>query len=450
MLSRFTAYLRLWVSPARRSLLWITSGVVLSTAASFIAAILTARGMSPEDRGAYLQILAMLAITAMLAQLGLGLPIISLANGSVDVSNALVARSRLFVWPSVLVAALACTYWSVKQVSENTETVWALGLVVFVTTPVMVVGSRMLIRTRVREDYAVLGIGSATPTVLPAVIMAGLYVTATMNPLSALVAFLIGQIAVMALVYGRERFFPQRLDGEGNRGRDSVLAGRKELLRLGMLDLLAFGPSSVTGRLQIIVIGVALSAAAASEYSVAASLSSPLALLSTTLYSYFGSRYASATRADRPRLLRKGLQSTLVAGAGISLVAILAAIALVPILYGDEYASAVAPGAVMAIAGIAGIAGLVASLALRLERRYTVVLVTSYVPLVGMLTLGWLAARHYGLMGFSLVLSAIALVESVVLCLIALRVAGNRQLKPGDGESDIAELTEKDLGTGAV
>ena len=449
MLSRFAAYLRLWVSPARRSLLWITSGVVLSTAASFVVAILTARGMDATDRGAYLQIVAMLAIAAMLAQLGLGLPIISLANGSVDVAKALIARSRAFVWPCVIVAAVASAYWSAQQVPETGAQRWATGFVVLLTVPVMVLGSRMLIRIRVREDYAVLGIGSFTPTVLPALIMAALYLSGTMTPLTSLVSFLIGQLGVIGLVYGRERLVPQHLDNEDQRGQESLLAGRNQLLRLGLLDLLAFGPSSVAGRLQIIVIGATLSAAAASEFAVAASLSSPLALLSTTLYSYFGSRYASATREERPRLLRKGMQASLVAAVGISLVAILAAIPLVPLLYGEQYASAVAPGVVLAVSGIAGIVGLVASLALRLERRYTVVLLTSYVPLVALLTVGWAAAKTYGLMGFSLVLCAIAVVESVTLFIIAVRVARrpNVELDRSSQESEAVDVPSEDSGT---
>ena len=451
MLSRLAAYARLWVSPARRSLVWITAGVIVSTAASFLVAILTARGMSPSDRGAFLQIQAMLAIAALLSQGGMGLPIISLANGSVTVSDALVRRTRGLVWTVTAIASLACSYWSVQQLPGTTASTAALGLVVLATTPLMVLGNRMLIRTRVQEDYPVLGIASALPTGIPAVINSVLYATGDLTPLTALAAFLIGVLAIVALVWSRERFHPPCTADTATRGEEAHLSDRQEVLRLGLLDLLAFGPSSVTGRLEIIVIGATLSAAAASEFAVAASLSSPMGLLSTTLYSYFGSRYASAARAQRPRLLRMGLQYTLIAATGISVVAIAAAIPLVPILYGEQYASAVAPGAVLAMAGIASTVGLVASLALRLERRYTVVLVTSYLPLVAVLTVGWVAAKQYGLMGFALVLGGISVLEAAAAVVIAIRES--RKPKADSDASSappgIAEMAKDDSGAGS-
>ena len=307
--------------------------------ANGLALVLTARGLEAGGRGQYAALLAWAGFVGSTVNLSLGPALAHSAATGADRRWLL----RRFVVDLLVLSAVGCLGMAVlllgplERLGAGGPAFW---LVVSLIPSGIVCDWATYLLQGMGETSAYgftrLGPSSVNLVLLGAVAAAG-RVTLSSAVACYWLANVLTAAAVMAWLFRRR--------SSGGGGRPT----RAELWRFGAKAHLGTLASLLNGRLDLLVVSLALPVAATGRYSVAVSLTIPVAVVGTSIGAARFAELAKAAPADLhillPRLWRQMASLTLVAAAG---AAAAGALLVVPV-FGPGYAGARGPAAILAL-----------------------------------------------------------------------------------------------------
>lgn len=365
------------------------AGNMLSLALGLVTGVLTARLLSPNDRGVLVGVLVWNSTIAYLALGGLNDALTYRARGSVAVSLSLrrAFRRVLFVYGSVGVAASAFIAVVIARESGPAATTVALACSAMI--PLHAYTQLRLVPLWISGRFALLNILRPVPATVYAV---GLFALASLGLLSvtsALVCLSAGSV-VAAIIYSR-------LDQRATIPVTDQKTEVRSLRKYGMGVVLAGIPYLANQRLDQLLLGLLAAPSKLGVYAVAVSVASVLQIIGTTFEQILFPRFSA--RRDRSGIV---LAPTLAVVCGITAavgaVAAILAEPLIVAVYGPAYAGAVTSVYILVVGVVAQSASAVLSAEAKalgrlrhLTRAHvagvvvTVVMLPAMVPVLGIL-----------------------------------------------------------------
>lgn len=375
----------------------ISVAVVVSTAASLVGSVVTARGMSPYDRGVYLQVMAALATVWGYSTIGVETPIIGVARGSMDSARASLRNTRLATAIALAVASLIAVAATAAIQGDTWNPITGLLSVAIVISAT--ISLRQTTILRVDERYRVLAVAIVIPTTLPPIFMVGILTFSAITVTSALLCYVVGSLTLNCYLWVSGRKVSRHVPSSAR--SHEAEEGWAFLIRCGAKDLVSTTPVGLLAPLQLLLVGSLISPSAASLFAVAKTVTSPLALISMITSNLFLPKFAGRVSAARGRLLRLSLVTSMGAAALLTVFTIGVGYFAIPALWGQEYAAAVPLAAVLGIGGVFGIGTGICTTAFRASLAYRETIVFSYAILAANIVVGVLVLPRWGLMTFA-------------------------------------------------
>lgn len=339
---------------ARRQARWVRDSMelraglasALSAAATFLAGLVVARALPPDERGTLAVIQVTMILLAAPAALGMGpavvyfLPQRPHERHSIIATGLTVAGSASVVVTALGIAGL--TFLSRPGVAS----IQLLGVVPFAVSGVMVEIWRARGDTRSWNRGRVAGPISW--------LAAATVVTATGS--ASVQSLVIAQVTVYTFVW----ICVTALQREA---LSSVLE-RRVVSRTMAAEMTIYGAPTAgahllghaSRRLDLLLIAAVVPSALVGQYAVAATWSSSLLVIGLTLGQPSTARIAALPREESMRAARRVVISVVPPIMAMTALAIASAPAAIPFLFGDDYRKAVGPAMVLCVGtGLAAI-----------------------------------------------------------------------------------------------
>ena len=330
-------------------MLWIVGGTLLAAGATFLVSILTARGMPAEERGLYLAVFAVSQLIGLAASLGITNPILSFSMGSSSRATcylrqqvpSLVVGSTLGAFVSFTVAYLLS-----RDLSEPSRV--GVSVLCACLTLLNVAGLSLQIPRKALQDYQMIGTCLVISGVVPLLGFTVLSVGAMLAVFTSLFVLVLGSAVLVGYVIVRNR------RGPGSEPTDPghPLAGKGEVLKLGLKGLIAVGPSVVLVTADVLLVGWTIGLVGVSIWAVAKTVSSPVLLIEAMASNYMPPRLGAAGRAQAARIVWASAAVFGFAALAVGLLCVvLAQIFLVPV-FGEQYGEAIPVSTVLVAAAV--------------------------------------------------------------------------------------------------
>lgn len=391
--------------------LWIIGGTLVAAASAFLSSILTARGMPVDERGRYVQVIAVSQLCGLISSLGLTYPILSLSRGSAASATDYLRQQASTLMGSAALGALVSFSWGYALghglPAEDRMAIAALCAVLAILNVSLV---SLQIPGKARQDFQMIGTSTVITGAVALIGIVLLSFTSMLTAITSLLALVVASLIAFLYVIVRSKHPDVALPGDNEQR-----IGKRRLLGLGVRNLVVVAPSVVLVTADVLIVGWTVGFAGASVWAVAKTVSSPVLLIDGIAQNYIPSRLAALGGKQAASLVRLGTRVIGVGGLAVGMVCVvLAGLLLVPV-FGEQYAEARFPAALLTATAICTGLRVTPATELNLRFDYRFLYFVNYGIGLFALALGMLAAVKFGLIGLATAFLFVRAAEAILL-----------------------------------
>lgn len=367
------------------------------TAIGTFTSVLTARFMTPSERGTFIAIWVVLLGVAWLSLGGLDQVIVVLSEGSVGRAHQLLESSRKYSLALGLALVIVCfsiTFMITHELSTlDRLTASVVAGIAVITT---ILSQRSLIYLRVAEDYRYWNIARLLPSIIFALLLSLFVILNHLNVKTALFAMVTGNIflVVFSRILVRREQFQARI--EDSKVDEDFNIGIKAI---GLKTLFMGLPSFAQGRIDQLFVVAILGSSSISLYASATSLATSTALIGIIGQAYLLGHLSAVHASQRPHILRVWIVRVILITCLILPILFVSGLKLLGVLFGSFYSDAYVPMMILATAGAIVSLTQVFSTYLQVEHQIARISISNYVGLFCLVALIYPCTTIYGLIG---------------------------------------------------
>jgi len=425
----------------RTGAVWVVLSRSLGIVVTMVANMALARWLSPEAFGSFLLISSVLAMGTVLAMLGLNTAVVRFVSGSLGRGD--VGRARQALWQVLAVAAVATT--SVAGISATVLTYYGAkflgvadvpGIVPLAVTSLVLLAVLQLLAEACRSLHelrlASLFSGGQTGGLLSNVFFVLLVAAAMVVGKPSLRAAIALNLVAMSIT------LPLAVLGfvRAARTRLVALAPRRAVPRLTLGQLLGFSIPMLMIQLltftatnaDLWIAGINCPHDQLALYGAARRLmlivTMPLQMVVLTVISSIADLHVQDRQGDLERVLRRA--TTLAAVPSVAAIVLLIFLGgpILEFLFGPYFRQAALPLGILGVGQLFLVLAGTCGSALEMTGYQIGSLVINLFAAIALVTVGWWAAVHFGILGLAVTSASIVTSQSVALWLLAKRLVG--------------------------
>jgi len=420
---------------------WVIFGRSLGIGVTMLVNIALARWLTPEEFGSFLLLSSVLALATLLAMLGLDAAIVrfvpeSLGKG--DVARARHAMTLVLGMATVTIsgvaalAALVLAYFDATLLGlpavPGLVPMAVTGLVLLAVIQLSAEACRSLHELRLASLFSGGQTGGLLSNILFLTLIAAAMVLGKPSFMTAVALNLVAMcVSLPFALFALSRAARECLGTIEPRRTSSTLTVRQLLafsLPMLLIQLLTFA----TAQGDLWIAGICCPHDQLALYGASRRLTllvtMPLQMLNLTVISSIAELYGQGRHRDLERLLRGAASLAAWPSLGVIALLIVAGGPIMEMLFGPYFRQAALPLGILAVGQLFLVCAGSSSCVLAMTGHQMGSLFVNLATALALVTIGTLAARHFGIVGLAVTSTGIITAQSISLWLLAKKFAG--------------------------